>query len=95
MSTRTILIPGSRSAGGKCVPHPAIWKTPTWNALNFSMSEPHYYRYSFESEGAGSNARFTATAQGDLDCDGIPSRFERAGSAQGGSSGLYMENPLE
>jgi hypothetical protein len=51
--------------GGKCAPDLAMWDQPTWRALGFSMDDPHYYRYEFQSDGD----RFTARAIGDLDCD--------------------------
>lgn len=85
---------------GKCPPDPAIWSAPGWQALKFSMDDPHYYSYTFESSGTGASAVFTARATGDLDCDGTYSTFEMYGSvgADGevvGSAGVYKENELE
>ncbi|MCA9560045.1 MAG: hypothetical protein KC583_15965, partial [Myxococcales bacterium] len=76
------------------------WKLPGWQALNFSVDDPHYYRYEFISSGTGRDAMFTARAIGDLDCDGVYSTFERVGSiddegnVQGGA-GLYTNMELE
>ena len=47
--------------------------------MNFSVNSPHYYQYCFESSGTGAEATFTATAMGDLDCDGEKSTFKRMG----------------
>jgi type II secretory pathway pseudopilin PulG len=81
---------------GRCLPNPDQWDTPTWQALNFAISEPHYFQYQFISDGQG----FTARALGDLDCDGIYSTFERAGmvNAHGdveGTRGIFRNLPTE
>jgi type II secretory pathway pseudopilin PulG len=44
---------------------PDAWKHPVWQAIDFSLDEPHLFRYSYESDGK----TFTARAVGDLDCD--------------------------
>jgi len=88
-------------AGDKCIPTPASWNTVSWNALKFSMDDPHYYSYTYESSGSGTDSAFTARARGDLDCDGTFSTFEMVGSIQAadgsvtGSAGLFKTNELE
>lgn len=75
----------------------------TWNALKFSIADPHYYVYEYESTGSGtpgSSSRFTARAMGDLDADGAHSTFERVGTINEqnevqGSGGLYESAPTE
>ena len=52
------------------------WESPTWKALSFSISGPHFYQYRFESDGAG----FTVTARGDLNCNGRYSLFACKGN---------------
>jgi hypothetical protein len=55
------------SAPDKKCPVDASWaKDPTWSALGFSIDEPTLYQYSYQSDGKTA----TATAVGDLDCDG-------------------------
>ncbi len=66
-------------ASRKIVPIPQAWKHPTWQGLNFAIDDPHYYVYSYESEGVGIAAHFSARATGDLDCNGVTSTFERVG----------------
>jgi len=82
----------------------ASWNTdPTWNALKFSIADPHYYAYEYESTGAagaGSSSLFTARARGDLDGDTAESTFERVGTVNDdmevqGSGGLYEFQPTE
>lgn len=67
------------AADGKCEPNEAAWTTPTWQALLFKMSDKHYYNLMYEGGQTGDNARFTAWALGDLDCDGTYSSFKRMG----------------
>lgn len=85
----------------KCAPEATLWDQLTWKALNFSLDDPHYYRYEFESSGTGSTAEFTARAHGDLDCDNQLSTFERygwvelSGNDMSVQSGTYKENRFE
>jgi prepilin-type N-terminal cleavage/methylation domain-containing protein len=65
--------------GGKCIAESTQWDDPVWAALHFAVSDPHYFRYEFVSEGIMSEAKFTGRAYGDLDCDGIESTFEIQG----------------
>jgi type IV pilus assembly protein PilA len=50
--------------------------------LKFSMDAPQYYMYSYGLTGTGSNAgdSFAATAQGDLNGDGVLSLFQLNGT---------------
>ena len=78
------LSPGSEfcaggSVNGRWLPVEAAWKHPSWHALNFALSDPHFYSYEFVSAGRDAGATFTARAIGDLDCDGVFSTFERVG----------------
>ena len=81
--------PACCAGGGtseKCNPPASVWDDATWQALHFSMEEPHFYRYSY-SRGAGgfgiggggvaSGATNIATAgaRGDLNCDGVSSFY--------------------
>jgi hypothetical protein len=64
----------------------AEWDSTGWTCLKFSMSEPQFYSYQHESNGAlGTAAAYTATALGDLDGDSETSRFEL--TAHGGPLG--------
>jgi len=72
----------------KCAPEPEAWNTPTWMSLLFAPSDPHYFVYSFDSNGkTGPEAQFTASAHADLDCDGIYSTFQRHGKGDPHSQG--------
>jgi len=84
----------------KITPRPGDWDHPSWAALAFEVSDPHYYHYEYVSEGSGATARFTARALGDLNCDGVLSTFERIGFIDeegnvNGGAGIFKRNELE
>ncbi|MBN1947929.1 MAG: hypothetical protein JW797_19840 [Bradymonadales bacterium] len=96
----TPLTPSRIPCGERAAPQPELWQHPTWQALGFSLADPHYYSYRFESSGVGPNATFTASAFGDLDCDGEFSTFMRVGEVTAGGwvsggAGLYQMDELE
>lgn len=51
------------------------WQASPWRELHFSMPQPQFYAYSFESQGAGAIAKATIIAHGDLDGDGVTSTY--------------------
>lgn len=53
----------------------ADWTASPWRELRFSIPQPQYYVYSFESQGSGASAKAIVTAHGDLDGDGITSTY--------------------
>ena len=90
------------NTGQKCDPstYAASWANVNWTALNFSVDDPFYYSYQYDSGGSEATAQFTASASGDLNCDGkIFSMFQRVGFVQNGNvsggGGLYMVNEIE
>ena len=54
-----------------------------WRCLGFSVDSPQAYMYGYTATTAIDGA-FTASAQGDLDGDGVASRFEIFGKADNG-----------
>ena len=86
--------------GDKCAPAASNFADPTWSALNFSVDDPFYFGYQYNSKGSETTANFQAYAFGDLDCDGINSTYERSGSVMtdrsvSGGSGLFSKNEIE
>ena len=76
------------------------WDSGTWEALNFAVSDPHFYAYQYHSTGNGIGATFTAAAFGNLDGDAVYSTFVRVGTVVSGNeirggAGLYQQNELE
>lgn len=78
----TPAIPCCDQPGKKCVADVSEWSQPTWKALKFSMDDPHFFLYEFESSGVDNSAVFTAIAHADLDCDGEMSTFITKGEIQ-------------
>ncbi|MBP9088621.1 MAG: hypothetical protein KBG15_21035, partial [Kofleriaceae bacterium] len=73
----------------QCAGKEAEWQNPVWKALDFSIDEPHYFRYSIESSASG----YIAKAVGDLDCDGIEVTYVLEGTTQGGSPSVTLTVP--
>jgi type IV pilus assembly protein PilA len=94
------LTPAAVPAGVRTVDAAGTWAAPTWQQLQFSLSDPHYYSYEYASSGSGSSAQFTARACGNLDGNSTYSTFERAGILNSqlevqGSQGIWMTRELE
>lgn len=89
--------------GDKCDPAPAaaLWKnSPTWNSLNFSVDDPFYFWYRYDSAGTDAASNFSAWAFGNLDCDPNFSTFMRGGRIDAnrnptGGAGLFTKNEIE
>jgi type IV pilus assembly protein PilA len=101
-ATNPHIKPGSccGNAGDKCVPTPSLWNDSSWSALNFSVDDPYYYAYQYNSTGVDTGASFQAWAFGDLDCDGVFSTYQRSGSvlsdrSVSGGAGLYTKLEIE
>jgi type IV pilus assembly protein PilA len=60
--------------------------TAGWQCLKFSMEEPQYYQYGYLSTSTdATTGGFNATANGDLNGDGVFSTFSVSGLAESGS----------
>ena len=85
-------------AGDRC--HSSDWEDLTWQAVGFEISDPHYFRYRFQSTGVGTAAKFTAGAHANLDCDTTESTYERTATVDTqlrvvGAASLYIEDDIE
>jgi type IV pilus assembly protein PilA len=90
------------NTGGKCKPAPATFQDAggSWSALNFSVDDPFYFQYEYDSSGTDASSKFEAYAYGDLDCDGTFSTYMRNGSIMSdnsvtGGSGLFSKYDIE
>jgi prepilin-type N-terminal cleavage/methylation domain-containing protein len=88
--------------GGRCPGNATVWDSdPVWAALNFSLADPHNYMPGYSAEKTGKDAKFTATATGDLDCDAKLAKFTRKGGINAttgditGNNQPEVENELE
>jgi len=81
-------------SAGKYQSSPAEWNGTGWSCLKFSMSDPQYFQYGYESTSDGTASdegdTFTAIAHGDLDGDGVTSTFSFFGALQEDSGGLVL-----
>ena len=94
------MTPPTIPCGEAVQPSQEWWSDGTWESLNFAVSDPQYYSYQYDSSGSRIGSTFTASAFGDLDCDGVISTFVRVGEVLEGNeirggAGLYMHNELE
>ena len=100
----------------KCEPNSEIWHSnptmvginETWEALQFSVEDPAFYAYGYfrgDPNVTGQTGTFmdgfTASAVGDLDCDGTRSQFAMFGwvttdtDGPAGTSAISKYNELE
>jgi hypothetical protein len=74
----------------KCEPDPRQFATPVWQSLDFQLDRPHYFQYTYESTDGQS---FTATAVGDLDCDGTTVTYVLEGKVVNGAPTIRLVEP--
>jgi len=72
-----------------CAVSTAWASDPVWKALDFQIDEPNLFQYSYQSDGQ----HFTATAIGDLDCDGTSITYKLEGSAKDGQPSTELTEP--
>jgi hypothetical protein len=89
-----------RSNADRWKPSASYWRSPTWEALNFTLADPHLYAYQYVAIGDEESATFTARAIGDLNCNGTFSTFERIAKVDAdlnviGATMIYIEDELE
>ena len=87
-------VPGTIPAGQKYQSQASDWSaggsaTAGWLCLKFSMDEPQYYSYNYTVSSTDPNSgAFIATANGDLNGNGVYSTFSVSGSAYSGVVGI-------
>lgn len=83
--------------GKKYQSSPKDWNTGDanngWKCLRFTMDQPQYYMYSYNSNGTDGHVggTFQAIANGDLNGDGTLSTFELDGTIAQASGGTIVE----
>jgi hypothetical protein len=96
------LTPAEVPRGVRVVDPPEVWQHLTWLSLHFGFTEPHAFSFKFDSEldPVTQVMRFTATAHGDLDGDGMVSTFEVRGERAPGQParvlpGMFIDREVE
>jgi len=81
------------AAGGvnnHCPAAPADFASDAvWKDLDFQIDEPSLFYYKY----VGANTSFTATATGDLDCDGVEIVYTLQGTAVDGNPAVTLTEP--
>ena len=89
----------SVSAGALFKKNVSLWDNAPWKHLKFGITKAHYYQYTYGTGGTDQNAKYTATAKGDLDCDNSFGEYtiqgEVATSGEVQRSQLIVSNALE
>jgi prepilin-type N-terminal cleavage/methylation domain-containing protein len=81
---------GAGASANHCRAVPSSWSVDaTWRALDFEIDEDTLFYYDY----SGAASTFTATATGDLDCDGTEVVFTLAGSSVNGNPTARMIEP--
>lgn len=76
--------------------NPADAPNVGWKCLKFSMDEPQYYMYRYVSKGTGkAGDEFTATANGDLDGDGVLSTYSLTGKVDASGSAVSVAPAID
>jgi type IV pilus assembly protein PilA len=78
--------------GEKYQSDPGDWDdadtTGGWVCLKYTMQDPQYFMYNYTASGTGVDGDgYTASAQGDLDGDGLLSSYTLTGTVQTGNNG--------
>lgn len=75
----------------KCdVDGPRWFNDPVWSALDFELTSPTYFSFAYESTDGKS---FTASAFGDLDCDGTYIEYKLVGTSVNGNPTVEVLQP--
>ena len=96
------LTPAEVPRGVAAMGPPNAWEHLTWKSLRFGFDHPHRFSFQFDSalDPDTGAMRFTATAHGDLDADGVYSTFEVRGERLPGQPpraipGMFVDRELE
>lgn len=74
----------------RCTPNIAYWSATPWPDLDFAVEQHHYFQYSYTST---DGKAFTATAVGDLDCDGHRITYTLTGEPVDGDYKIVLLEP--
>ena len=76
--------------GGTCAPEKdAFAKDKAWAEIDFDVTEPNQFHYTYESDGK----TFHAEATGDPDCDGTSATYKLEGKAENGNVVTAITGP--
>ena len=83
---------GGGTEPNHCKADSVAWAAdPVWKALDFHIDEDNLFIYDYTSPADGKT--FTATATGDLDCDGTEIVYTKTGTSINGSPAVHLDEP--
>jgi len=68
--------PATKKCSASLPANATQWATVPWQDLDFSMTEDHFFQYTF----TGAAGTYTATASGNIDCDATSVKYEVVGT---------------
>lgn len=80
--------PCALQPGGKC----RGFQGKSWEQIGFALADDHYFQYKLTTSGVGKKATFKLEAQGDLDGNGVFSRYTIEGGI--GPDGTLQQQPI-
>ena len=80
---------GGGGGTNKCAVSATFSTDTVWKNLDFQIDEPNLFLYDY----TGAAATFTATATGDLDCDGTEIVYTLTGTATNGNPAVSLSEP--
>tara|TARA_B100000029_G_scaffold104513_1_gene95057 strand:- start:244 stop:765 length:522 start_codon:yes stop_codon:yes gene_type:complete len=75
----SICIPAESNCRANVEEEPQEWNRLARHAMGALQNNTDAFRYCLQADGEGAKAKFTVSAYGDLDCDGIFSTYQRVG----------------
>ena len=84
------LTPAKACCPDRCAPSATAFSDLVWTALDFRVDEPHWYQYSYASDG---KTGFTATAVGDPGCNGSAVTYTLVGKVENGNITASVTGP--
>jgi len=81
---------GAGASPNHCAADPSAFTSKAaWKALDFEIDEDTLFYYTY----TGTTTDYTATANGDLDCDGIEITYKLTGTALNGQPAYTLSEP--
>jgi prepilin-type N-terminal cleavage/methylation domain-containing protein len=81
---------GAGASPNHCAANPSSFTaSAVWKALDFEIDEDTLFYYAY----TGTNTDYTATAVGDLDCDGTEITYTLSGTAANGQPAYTLTEP--
>ena len=88
--TSSSMLPLTVPVKGKVITPLGAWSVSPWVDMKYAISKAHYYQYQYSPDNTGVIDTFDASANGDLDGDGVTSTFRVVGEANWSGDSIYL-----